>query len=96
MRGRKPKPTAQRVLEGNPGKRKLNAAEAPIPVPPDAFDEPPTGLGVNAHAVAMIAEHGPAIEREHPRGARNDALGCLSVADLEFLEGVAERLEGIA
>lgn len=31
MRGRKPKPTAQRVLEGNPGKRPINEQE---PAPP--------------------------------------------------------------
>ena len=27
QRGRKPKPTAVKVLEGNPGKRSLNTAE---------------------------------------------------------------------
>ena len=32
-RGRKPKPTALKVLEGNPGKRPLNDRE---PVPPKA------------------------------------------------------------
>lgn len=31
MAGRKPKPTAIKKLEGNPGKRKLNTKE-PIPV----------------------------------------------------------------
>lgn len=31
MRGRKPKPTKTKQLAGNPGKRKLNAAEARIP-----------------------------------------------------------------
>ena len=30
MAGRKPKPTALKKLEGNPGKRKLNAKE-PVP-----------------------------------------------------------------
>ena len=31
MRGRKPKPTRQKKLEGNPGKRKLPAAEPVLP-----------------------------------------------------------------
>ena len=39
MRGRKPKPTAQKRLDGNPGKRKLNDREpelaSGIPVAPD-------------------------------------------------------------
>ena len=33
MRGRKPKPTAVKVLEGNPGKRPLNESEPRPPVP---------------------------------------------------------------
>ena len=37
-RGRKPKPTALKVLEGNPGKRPLNDRE---PVPPKATLEMP-------------------------------------------------------
>ena len=41
--GRKPKPTALKVLTGNPGKRSLNAAEpqvvAAIPEPPDHLGE---------------------------------------------------------
>src|SRR5947208_16259410 len=43
MRGRKPKPTSLRVLEGNPGKRALNDREpiAPAGVPdcPDHLDD---------------------------------------------------------
>lgn len=31
LQGRKPKPTALKILEGNPGKRKLNAKE-PTPL----------------------------------------------------------------
>ena len=33
MRGRKPKPTQLKELEGNPGKRRLNASEPHPPVP---------------------------------------------------------------
>ena len=41
MRGRKPKPTFLKLVQGNPGKRKLNAAE---PVAPPAIPVPPTWL----------------------------------------------------
>ncbi|WP_426032826.1 P27 family phage terminase small subunit, partial [Caulobacter sp. DWP3-1-3b2] len=40
-RGRKPKPTALKLIEGNPGKRALNDAEpnaGPIGNPPDDLD----------------------------------------------------------
>lgn len=43
MRGRKPKPTAQKQLEGNPGKRRLNTTEPEFP-PPAKEDEPPMEL----------------------------------------------------
>jgi P27 family predicted phage terminase small subunit len=43
MRGRKPKPTVLKLLDGNPGKRRLNDREptAPggIPEPPDWLDD---------------------------------------------------------
>lgn len=42
VRGRRPKPTHLKLLEGNPGKRPLNADE-PIPAGDLAFD-PPEGL----------------------------------------------------
>ena len=44
MRGRKPKPTALKVLEGNPGKRPLNHQEPVMPEPSDAFEVPPPEL----------------------------------------------------
>jgi phage terminase small subunit len=47
MPGRKPKPTAMRRAEGNPGKRGYNAAE---PLPPDALPDCPPHLGVEARA----------------------------------------------
>lgn len=43
VRGRKPTPTAQKVLTGNPGKRKLNASEPVMPMS-DAFDTQPDEL----------------------------------------------------
>lgn len=46
-RGRKPKPTAVKVLEGNPGKRPLNMYE---PVPEKKAPECPFGLNDEAKA----------------------------------------------
>ena len=47
MRGRKPKPTAVKVLEGNPGKRALNTSE-PHPPVPDANPYAPRHLNEDA------------------------------------------------
>ena len=45
MRGRKPKPTQQKILEGNPGRRPLNDAEPQMPEPiADVFDAVPVEL----------------------------------------------------
>ncbi|MGV8986049.1 MAG: phage terminase small subunit P27 family [Cypionkella sp.] len=47
MRGRKPKPTAIKVLEGNPGKRPVNPAE---PQPPGSQPDAPPHLCAEARA----------------------------------------------
>jgi len=47
MRGRKPKPTLIKQLEGNPGKRRLNDRE---PVPPEGLPECPDFLDEEARA----------------------------------------------
>ncbi|HEX3998248.1 MAG TPA: phage terminase small subunit P27 family [Pirellulales bacterium] len=43
MRGRKPKPTVLKLLDGNPGKRTINDREpgtlAGVPEPPDGLDD---------------------------------------------------------
>ena len=57
-RGRKPKPTALKLLEGNPGKRPLNGRE---PVPPRAALKCPAWLLPDARwkeAEAFITQHG--------------------------------------
>lgn len=41
MKGRKPKPTLLKLIQGNPGKRALNADE---PVPPGALEKSPSWL----------------------------------------------------
>ena len=47
MKGRKPKPTVLKVLDGNPGKRPLNQRE---PKAPQGFPEAPTWLDAEAQA----------------------------------------------
>jgi P27 family predicted phage terminase small subunit len=47
MRGRKPKPTIIRALEGNPGKRRLNERE---PTPPSGLPDCPSHLDDEARA----------------------------------------------
>jgi|SRR5579872_39044 len=47
MKGRKPKPTTIRILEGNPGKRPLNAQE---PMPAEGIPECPEFLDDEAKA----------------------------------------------
>jgi P27 family predicted phage terminase small subunit len=46
--GRRPKPTALKVLQGNPGKRKLNQHE---PKPPQGDVKPPEGISKAALSV---------------------------------------------
>ncbi len=65
--GRRPKPTALKVLRGNPGKRKLNEAE---PKPPQGVANPPENL--SASALTVWAQIGPVAT----------AMGTLSTADV--------------
>jgi P27 family predicted phage terminase small subunit len=51
MRGRKPHPTWRKRLDGNPGKRPINAAEPQLPAPAPTFDAVPPELTDDAAAV---------------------------------------------
>jgi len=62
MRGRKPKPTAVKVLEGNPGKRVLNAREPQPPISPETF-EPPRELAGDPVALAYWQELVPVLRQ---------------------------------
>jgi P27 family predicted phage terminase small subunit len=63
VRGRKPKPTSVRALEGNPGKRRLNAEE-PQPPPLDtSFDTPPAELTGHPFAIAEWSRLAPMLRR---------------------------------
>ena len=76
MRGRKPKPTLIRQLEGNPGKRPLNDRE---PIPPSGVPECPDILDDDGRAewfrtAAVLSE-----------------MGLLSKADRSALVAQAQR-----
>ena len=74
-RGRKPKPTALKVLEGNPGKRPLNDRE---PVPPKGSIQCPTWLL-------------PEAKKEWRRLAPSlEALGVLTMVDLQAFAGYCQ------
>jgi P27 family predicted phage terminase small subunit len=59
MRGRKPKPTAQKVIAGNPGRRPLPSREPLHATADAAFDAPPPELADNPDALAEWAHLAP-------------------------------------
>jgi P27 family predicted phage terminase small subunit len=62
MRGRKPKPTAQRKLEGNPSGRRLNEHEPELP---PASDAPPLELEHDIVALAEWSRLVPMMKKAH-------------------------------
>lgn len=75
VRGRKPKPTALKALEGNPGKRPLNAHE---PTPPKMDIRCPTWLL-------------PEAKKEWKRLAPSlEAMGVLTMADMTAFSGYCQ------
>ena len=74
-RGRKPKPTAIKVLEGNPGKRELNLLE---PIPPKGDLTCPDWL--EDEAKAEWERLAPSLE----------AMGVLTTADLMAFAGYCQ------
>lgn len=75
IRGRKPKPTAIKVLEGNPGKRLLNEHE---PVPPKAVLKCPSWIL-------------PEAKKEWRRLAPSlESMGVLTMADLSAFTGYCQ------
>ena len=74
-RGRKPKPTALKILEGNPGKRPLNENE---PVPPKGIVKCPSWLE-------------PEAKKEWKRLAPSlEAMGVLTQVDLTAFAGYCQ------
>lgn len=75
IRGRKPKPTAMKVLEGNPGKRPLNEHE---PTPPKGTLRCPTWL--EAEAKKEWRRLAPSLE----------AMGALTSVDITAFSGYCQ------
>lgn len=69
MRGRKPVPTALKILRGNPGKRALNPDE-PQPNPSLGIGDPPASL------------KGEGLEEWHRLGPQLEAMGVLTHVDV--------------
>ena len=74
-RGRKPKPTALKLLEGNPGKRPINEHE---PIPPKGTVKCPTWL--ESEAKEEWKRLAPSLE----------AMGVLTQADLTAFAGYCQ------
>lgn len=72
MAGRKPIPTALKILRGNPGQHPLNKDE---PEPAPQLPEPPDDLG--AYALAEYQERGPILLR----------LGLMTENDVPTFQG---------
>lgn len=75
MRGRRPKPTNLKVIQGNPGRRPLNPRE---PKPPAGAGEPP------GHLSAAARQFWPGMAQ------RLEGMGVLTDADTYALERLAE------
>jgi P27 family predicted phage terminase small subunit len=98
MRGRKPKPTARKVLEGNPGKRPLNAAEPQHPAPEaEAFDAPPDELRDHARASAEWRRLAPLLRQARAvTDADRAALLALCLEWDRYLEATQKiRVHGL-
>ena len=62
-RGTRPKPTSQKILEGNPGRRPLNLDEPKHPDPAESFDIPPPELDDQKVAAAEWARLAPMLRQ---------------------------------
>jgi len=86
-RGRKPKPTERKRLEGNPGRRRLNASEPEPPAPVVAFDEPPPELAEHAIAADEWRRLAPMLRKARQiTDADRSALVALCVEWQRYLD----------
>jgi P27 family predicted phage terminase small subunit len=89
MRGRKPKSTARRLLENNPGKRAINQDEPQPPPPVEAFDVPPPELAENAGATAEWQRLAPMLRlARQVTDADRSALLALCLEWSRYLEAM--------
>lgn len=96
MRGTKPKPTAQRLLEGNPGKRALNDREPqPDPVGDD-FDTPPPIVATEPEAIAEWLRLAPMLRKcRQVTEADRAALIACCIEWAHYRKAVEHRLPEI-
>jgi P27 family predicted phage terminase small subunit len=91
MRGRKPKPTAQRELEGNPGHRALNADEPQLPRVDASLDTPPPELDGHADAIAEWTRLAPMLRKaRHITQADRGALIALCLEWSRYLDATRQ------
>jgi len=89
MRGRKPKPTEQRRLDGNPGHRPLNDDEPRTPVLDDTFDTPPPELAASPRAVNEWLRLAPALRKSrHVRVTDRTALMAVCLEWARYLDAM--------
>lgn len=94
MRGRKPKPTALKLLQGNPGHRKIDELTEPQPV--IGLGEPPAHLAPDA--VALWYKLGPQLVTMKTLGesdAELFAILCQAHADNLWHSAQVTRLRGL-
>ena len=63
MKGRKPRPTVQKILDGNPGKRRINDQEPQPPPLPAASDDTPVELDRNPIAATEWRRLAPMLRK---------------------------------
>ena len=90
MRGRKPKPTSQRRLEGNAGHRPLNAQEPVTPALDEGFDTPPAELDTSPLARAEWLRLAPILRKARQVGPTDrTALVALCLEWARYLDAMA-------
>jgi len=94
MRGRKPISTSQKLLAGNPGKRRINRDEpSPPPLEPSVFDTPPPELDGNLRAQTEWLYQAPKLRQARQISASDkSALIALCLEWSRYLEAL-RRLE---
>lgn len=92
MRGRKPRPTARKVLTGNPGRRRLNVEEPqPAAVDASTFDVPPPELDGLVVAAAYWTAVAPGLRKSRQvTEADRAALVALCVEWDRYIEARAK------
>jgi P27 family predicted phage terminase small subunit len=89
MKGRKPKPTAQRRLDGNPGHRPLNTREPPTAALDATFDTPPPELPPGAQE--EWKRLAPLLRRAHQVGPTDrTVLMAVCIEWARYLEAMAK------